>query len=115
VFTSLEDLKGFPAKKGALRDLEPNHGRWEEDRREREFQDREPVVVIIGGGQSGLGLATRLKCLNIPTLVAEKNSRIEDNWRNRYEALCLYHDDPVCEYTAISRLEGSSLAAEFRV
>jgi hypothetical protein len=114
VFTNLEDLKGFPEKKGVLRDPEPNHGRWEEDRRrEREFEDREPVVVIIGGGQSGLGLAARLKCLDIPTLVVEKNWRIGDNWRNRYEALCLH--DPVCEYTTISRLEGPSLTAVVRV
>jgi hypothetical protein len=101
VFTNLEDLKAFPEKKGALRDPEPNHGRWEEDRRrEREFEDREPVVVIIGGGQSGLDLAARLKCLDVPTLVVEKNPRIGDNWRNRYEALCLH--DPVCECTSFS-------------
>jgi hypothetical protein len=98
MFTNLEDLKAFPEKKGTLRDPEPNHGRWEEERRrEREFEDREPVVVIIGGGQSGLSLAARLKCLDVPTLVVENNPRIGDNWRNRYEALCLH--DPVCEYT----------------
>ena len=98
VFTNLEDLKGFPEKKGPLRDPEPNHGKWEADRkREREFEDREPVVVIIGAGQSGLDLAARLKCLGVPSLIVEKNPRIGDNWRNRYEALCLH--DPVCEYT----------------
>jgi hypothetical protein len=114
VFTNLEDLKGFPEKKGVLRDPEPNHGRWEEDRRrEREFEDREPVVVVIGGGQSGLGVAARLKCLDIPTLVVEKNSRIGDNWRNRYDALCLH--DPVCKYTTIPRLESPSLTAGVRV
>jgi cation diffusion facilitator CzcD-associated flavoprotein CzcO len=114
VFTNLEDLKAFPEKKGALRDPEPNHGRWEEDRRrEREFEDREPVVVIIGGGQSGLDLAARLKCLDVPTLVVEKNPRIGDNWRNRYEALCLH--DPVCEYTSISRLGESPLTTVIRV
>jgi len=101
VFTNLEDLKGFAEKTGELRNREPNHGRWEEDRRkEREFEGREPVVVIVGGGHSGLDLAARLKCLDIPTLVVEKNSRIGDNWRNRYEALCLH--DPVCEYTSIA-------------
>jgi putative flavoprotein involved in K+ transport len=34
--------------------------------------------------------------LDVPSLVLEQNPRIGDNWRNRYEALCLH--DPVCEY-----------------
>ncbi|KAF8629326.1 hypothetical protein AX15_003509 [Amanita polypyramis BW_CC] len=91
VFTNLEDLKGFPEKIGALRNPEPNHGPWEEDRnREREFEKSDPVVLIIGGGQSGLEVAARLKTYDIPTLVVEQNERIGDNWRNRYEALCLH-------------------------
>jgi len=50
-------------------------------------------VLIIGGGHSGLEVAARLKYLGVRTLVVEKNARIGDNWRNRYEALCLH--DPV--------------------
>jgi len=49
--------------------------------------------LIVGGGHSGLGVAARLKALGIPALVIEKNGRIGDNWRTRYEALCLH--DPV--------------------
>jgi hypothetical protein len=114
VFTNLEDLKGFPEKKGPLRNHQPNHGKWEEDRRrEREFEDREPAVVIIGGGQGGLDLAARLKCLDVPALVVEKNPRIGDNWRNRYEALCLH--DPVCEYLIFAPYNTSSLAVAIRV
>ena len=97
VFTNLEDLKGFPEKIGILRNHQPNHGQWVEQRnRDALFEDKDPVVLICGAGQSGLGLAARLKCLDIPTLVIEKNERIGDNWRNRYEALCLH--DPVCEW-----------------
>ena len=96
IFTNLEGLKGFPEKVGLYRNPAPNHGKWaEERRREFEFKDTEPVVLIAGGGQSGLGLAARLKYLDVPTLVVETNPRIGDNWRNRYEALCLH--DPVCE------------------
>lgn len=96
IFTNLEGLKGFPEKVGLYRNPAPNHGKWaEERRRESEFKDTEPVVLIAGGGQSGLGLAARLKYLDVPTLVVETNPRIGDNWRNRYEALCLH--DPVCE------------------
>jgi hypothetical protein len=97
VFTHLEDLKNFPEKIGALRNTEPNQGNWEEQRRqEAQFEGKDPVVLICGGGQSGLELAARLKCLGVPTLVIEKNQRIGDNWRNRYETLCLH--DPVCEW-----------------
>jgi ketosteroid isomerase-like protein len=95
MFTNLEDLKGFPEKIGALRDHRPNHGKWAEKRKkEIEFENEEPTVLIIGGGQSGLELAARLKHLDLPTLVVERYPRVGDQWRKRYEALCLH--DPVC-------------------
>ncbi|KAF7378261.1 Flavin-containing monooxygenase [Mycena sanguinolenta] len=94
MYTNLEDLKGFPEQIGSLRNHAPNHGRWEQERQQAvSFQDENPVVIIIGGGHSGLDLAARLKCLGVRALVIEKNPRIGDNWRNRYEALCLH--DPV--------------------
>ena len=97
VYTNLESLTGFREKVGPLRNHDPNHGKWESQRKkEIDFDDSEPVVIIIGGGQSGLGIAARLKALDVPSLVIEQNPRIGDNWRNRYEALCLH--DPVCEY-----------------
>ena len=97
VFTNLEDLKGFPEKVGPLRNSSPHHEKWADGRKkEIEFADKDPTVLIIGGGQSGLGLAARLKALDVATLVVEKNARIGDNWRNRYDALCLH--DPVCQY-----------------
>ncbi|KAI6046378.1 FAD/NAD(P)-binding domain-containing protein, partial [Pisolithus marmoratus] len=91
VFTNLEDLRGFPEKIGALRDHEQYHRRWGESReREHAFLDEEPGVVIIGGGQSGLTVAARLKALGINALVVERNKCIGDNWRNRYPTLCLH-------------------------
>ncbi|KAL4064288.1 hypothetical protein V8B97DRAFT_1319745 [Scleroderma yunnanense] len=91
VYTNLDDLKGFPEKIGPLRNHEPNHGKWADMReREQEFLDKEPTVVIVGGGQSGLDVAARLKMLGINSLVVERNNRIGDNWRNRYAALCLH-------------------------
>lgn len=96
IFTNLEDLKGFPEKIGPLRNQESDYGTWEELRnKERQFLDEDPLVLIIGGGQSGLDVAARLKCLGIKSLVVEKNERIGDNWRKRYDALCLH--DPVCK------------------
>ena len=96
IYTNLEDLKGFPERIGPFRDSVPNHGLWpEKRRREINFEDEEPAVVIVGGGQSGLEAAARLKLLGVSALVVERNARIGDNWRGRYEALCLH--DPVCE------------------
>jgi hypothetical protein len=95
IFTNLEDLKGFPEKIGALRAHEQNSA-WAEQRRlEALFADDDPAVLICGAGQSGLELAARLKNLGVSTLVIEKNARIGDNWRNRYQSLSLH--DPVCE------------------
>ncbi|KAF9037135.1 hypothetical protein BJ165DRAFT_576244 [Panaeolus papilionaceus] len=94
VFTNLEGLAGFPEKIGPLRSFAPNHGKWEAARlREREFVDKDPQVLILGAGQSGLEVAARLKALDVSVLVVDKNERIGDNWRKRYEALCLH--DPV--------------------
>ena len=96
VYTNLESLSGFPEKIGSLRNHNANHGKWESQRKkEVDFVDSDPVAIIIGGGQSGLEIAARLKTLEVPSLVLEQNPRIGDNWRNRYEALCLH--DPVCE------------------
>ncbi|THU84251.1 FAD/NAD(P)-binding domain-containing protein [Dendrothele bispora CBS 962.96] len=96
MFTHLEDLQGFPEKIGPLRDHLPNHGLWVAKReKEAAFEDKDPVVLIIGGSQSGLTVAARLKMLDVPTLIVDKLPRIGDNWRNRYNALCLH--DP-CYY-----------------
>jgi len=100
IFTNLEGLHGCPELTGPLREQEPKHGTWpEQRRRERECEgpDQQPVVIIVGGGQSGLELAARLKYLGVKTLVVEREARIGDRWRKRYEALCLH--DPVCMST----------------
>ncbi|MEX0695687.1 MAG: NAD(P)/FAD-dependent oxidoreductase [Rhodospirillales bacterium] len=59
--------------------------------KEQAFEDREPVVVILGGSQFGLTLAGRLKLLGVDTLVIEKTARIGDVWRNRYHSLALHN------------------------
>ena len=95
LFTNLDNLKGHPEKIGPLRNHEPNHGKWEAARqKEISFEGKDPAVLIIGGGQSGLDVAARLNALGVSNLVIEKNPKIGDSWRTRYEALCLH--DPVC-------------------
>ncbi|KAJ3492576.1 hypothetical protein NLJ89_g11205 [Agrocybe chaxingu] len=108
VFTNLESLSAFPWHFGPLRNSQPNHGKWAAQRgREALFADADadldapprpypngsPQVLVIGGGQSGLDIAARLKALGVSTLIVEKNAHIGDNWRSRYDALCLH--DPV--------------------
>ncbi|KAF7773525.1 hypothetical protein Agabi119p4_5692 [Agaricus bisporus var. burnettii] len=94
IFTNLEELRGFPEKVGNLRDPTPYSGGWEKLReKEKLFEDAEPTVLIVGAGQSGLTAAARLKLLGISSVLIEKNERVGDNWRNRYDVLCLH--DPV--------------------
>ncbi|KAI0320568.1 FAD/NAD(P)-binding domain-containing protein [Amylostereum chailletii] len=94
VFTVLEALKDAEELTGPRRDPLPNHGLWHQKRRrEVECEDEEPKAIVIGGGQSGLEIAARLKYLGVKALIVEKQPRIGNQWRTRYEALCLH--DPV--------------------
>ncbi|QIE55382.1 NAD(P)/FAD-dependent oxidoreductase [Pikeienuella piscinae] len=102
LLTTLRELKGFEEKKGASREkgvlhgADPNRRTWKE-RREDEAATlgytEQPYVVIVGGGQGGIGLGARLRRLGVPTIIVEKNPRPGDSWRNRYKSLCLH--DPV--------------------
>ncbi|KAH8092245.1 hypothetical protein BXZ70DRAFT_465945 [Cristinia sonorae] len=91
--THLDSIKDHPERIGPLRSFAPNHGKWEDARRrEQAFEDpqKQPEVIIVGAGHSALGLAARLGTLGVRVLIVDKNERVGDNWRNRYEALCLH-------------------------
>ena len=55
------------------------------------YKDREPDVLVVGGGQAGLSIAARLTQLGVDTLIVDRNKRVGDNWRNRYHALTLHN------------------------
>jgi putative flavoprotein involved in K+ transport len=102
LLTTITELKGFEEKHGATRSLGTEHGvfknrkTWLERKTQEEAElgySRQPYCVIIGGGQGGIALAARLKRLEVPTIIIEKNARPGDSWRNRYRSLCLH--DPV--------------------
>src|SRR6185369_8538383 len=79
LLTELAELKGFEEQLGVQRP------------RGNAYSDRDPTVLVIGGGQSGLSIAARLKQLNIDTLIVDREQRIGDNWRKRYHALTLHN------------------------
>jgi putative flavoprotein involved in K+ transport len=63
--------------------------------KDRLFNNREPEVIVVGSGQSGLSIAARLKQQDIDTLIVDKNERVGDNWRNRYHSLKLHNQTHV--------------------
>jgi cation diffusion facilitator CzcD-associated flavoprotein CzcO len=56
-----------------------------------EYADRDPAVLVVGGGQAGLSAAASLTQLGIDTLIVDREPRIGDNWRKRYHALVLHN------------------------
>lgn len=102
LLTALRELKGFEEPRGPRRPQGVEHGvvrgrrSWAEQR-EREQRElgyqRQPYVVVIGGGQGGIALGARLRQLDVPSLVVERHARPGDSWRTRYKSLCLH--DPV--------------------
>ena len=102
LLTTMVELKGFEEKAGFTRPLGAKHGvnigakSWRETREDELATlgaTKQPYVVIIGGGQGGIALGARLRQLDVPTIILEKNERAGDSWRKRYKSLCLH--DPV--------------------
>ena len=102
LLTTMVELKGHEEKAGFTRPLGAKHGQnvgvrnWIEER-EEELRtlgyEKQPYVVVIGGGQGGIALGARLRQLVVPTIIVEKNARARDSLRKRYKTLCLH--DPV--------------------
>ncbi len=98
LLTALEELKGFEEQQGVSRPRGEAYSRdfrgpnWLDLRKQAaEYADRDPTVLVIGGGQSGLSIAARLKQLQVDTLIVDREARIGDNWRKRYHALTLHN------------------------
>ena len=102
LLTTLYELKGYEEPKGPRRPMGAEHGAnrdrisWQENRDQEAASlgvTQQPYVLIVGGGQAGIGLAARLRQLSVPTIVIDKRARPGDQWRSRYKSLCLH--DPV--------------------
>ncbi len=97
LLTTLDDMAGHerlgrsrPEDKAYSRDFRgPN---WLDVRKTAAaYADRDPVVLVVGGGHAGLCTAARLVQSQIDTLIVDRGQRIGDNWRNRYHALVLHN------------------------
>jgi cation diffusion facilitator CzcD-associated flavoprotein CzcO len=98
LLTALDELKGFEEQQGNTRPRGNAYSRdfrgpnWLDQRKaSATYADRDPTVLVVGGGQAGLAIAARLKQLDIDTLIVDRGQRIGDNWRKRYHALTLHN------------------------
>jgi cation diffusion facilitator CzcD-associated flavoprotein CzcO len=97
LLTALDEIKGHEGRLGRARPSKaysrdfrgPN---WLDLRKAAaEYADRDPAVLVVGGGQAGLSIAARLAQLGVDTLIVDREARIGDNWRKRYHALVLHN------------------------
>jgi putative flavoprotein involved in K+ transport len=98
LLTALDEIKGFEERVGRSRTSGKSNSHnfrgpnWLDLRRcAAEYVERDPVVLVVGGGQAGLSIAARLTQLQVDTLIVDREQRIGDNWRNRYHALTLHN------------------------
>lgn len=75
---------------------------WTEYRARRvAYEDREPEVLVVGGGQAGVCTAALLDNLGVDTLVIDKFERPGDSWRSRYESLNLHSPTTLSDFPFI--------------
>jgi len=98
LLTALDEIKGYEEQLGRSRPQGKAYSRdfrgpnWLDVRKAAtEYVDRDPTVLVVGGGQAGLSTAARLNQLQVDTLIVDRGRRIGDNWRNRYHALVLHN------------------------
>ena len=102
LMTSLHELKGFEERIGKRRPTGEAYSRnfggtnWLDQRiAAQRYDDREPTVLVVGGGQAGLSLAATLGRIGVDTLVVDRLPRVGDCWRTRYHSLALHNSTEV--------------------
>ena len=81
LLTSLDELKGFEEQARAIAARGKSYSRdfrgpnWLDLRKAAaEYADRDPAVLVVGGGQAGLSIAARLKQLQVDTLIVDREA-----------------------------------------
>ena len=99
LLTALDDLKNHEAKVGANRPGGQAYSRefggpnWMDFREKAQaYEDHDPAVIVIGGGQAGLGIAACLGQIGVDAMVIDVHERIGDAWRKRYHSLTLHNE-----------------------
>lgn len=99
LMTGLHELKGYEEKIGKRRVTGEAYSRnfgganWKDQRDAAQaYTEREPTVLIAGGGQAGLSLAATLGLIGVDALVVDKLPRVGDCWRTRYRSLALHNN-----------------------
>jgi hypothetical protein len=79
LLTALDELKGYEERQGTSRPRGQAYSRdfrgpnWLDQRKAAvRYDDRDPDVLVVGGGQAGLSIAARLKQLRIDTLIVDR-------------------------------------------
>src|SRR5688572_30242422 len=98
LLTALSELEGYEEQVGQLRPKGQAYSRdfagpnWLDRRKaSNEYRDRDPAVLVVGGGHAGLSIAARLTQRGIDVLIVDRGERVGDNWRKRYHALTLHN------------------------
>jgi putative flavoprotein involved in K+ transport len=98
LLTALDEITGHEERLGRSRPQGKAYSRdfrgpnWLDLRNAAaEYADRDPTVLVVGGGQAGLSIAARLAQLGVDTLIVDREARVGDNWRKRYHALVLHN------------------------
>jgi hypothetical protein len=98
LLTALDGLRDYSERIGSARPSGEAYSRdfrgpnWLDLRQaSAAYAERDPAVLVVGGGQAGLSIAARLTQLGVDTLIVDRNPRIGDNWRRRYHALTLHN------------------------
>lgn len=99
LLTALDEIKGHEERIGPRVATGQAYSRefggpnWLDYRRKAQaYEDHDPVAIVIGGGQAGLGIAACLGQLGVDTLVIDRHERVGDAWRKRYHSLTLHNE-----------------------